>query len=843
MFEDSAQLEWLAHLLVLPIAEAEFFGKIASQSPAKPRLESSIFAGCEVSTLSKHSGSAILPTQQLQACWLGNIAGLRPTGMSTTLAKHFFCHFYGNGETGIVDVLNFYTLLAKAFLDYDGEAIRLCLDQKSYFPLPLNSVNGLLLWRNIGSLLGIDLLPTLFLAQQSPAVWQRFIHCSSTPHPFCSKIEARLIKDAGGLADCHVHVQSAFRAELLWPMFLGKLLTDPGLLIQFSPQFLQPHDHINQYLPLFYLAAALRMALELFLLDSSATTDVFKRLKGLMIDVPSSALTGAWIPKANWVGQLLDLLSRLQQRLQNRQIAKFDAHSGLNTYTEFDHEPCLMLKVAIRLFNHDKNDNIELTWAFWTYVQIKAKFQRHFIQQPGLEGLEFFRHIFERGKALDAQSSLLHSITAMSNHLGADGLVSYLELRTSPDLQPVEALVTGIQKANASPVKNKPLLAGVVHFVKWRSLYGTDAEAGVIKALEEMRSQATELKEYLKHKNCHSDIVGLDVAGPELYRPNWLYLPLFQEIRPWWRETFGRDLGYSFHAGEDFLHLMQGLRQMAEIVRYFPWQRGDRIGHGLALGFDAFQWQRDHPAIVCPADVAWFDLLFEWSLLTRGEMAFVQHDGYLWRIEHEIKSLAPLALSPAIAGQLGSDMEEYAIFYRGLFCPKLVLELLGGKNPTRWHTDDSDNTYQQIKHKANVCKALRSYLESLHKYTPPTRAYPLRSSDDDLALERARLVGIQAWLTNAIKKRGIALEICPSSNLLIRGLAGMHEHPVLDLATKVTVLINTDNPATFATDLATEYRLVYEAALSRHGDSEKALAIVNEFISNSHRYRFGGPNR
>ena len=51
----------------------------------------------------------------------------------------------------------------------------------------------------------------------------------------------------------------------------------------------------------------------------------------------------------------------------------------------------------------------------------------------------------------------------------------------------------------------------------------------------------------------------------------------------------------TIHAGEDFARLIQGLRRMHEPIEYGLLQFGDRIGHGLALGFDPKLWAERLP--------------------------------------------------------------------------------------------------------------------------------------------------------------------------------------------------------------------------------------------------------
>ena len=43
---------------------------------------------------------------------------------------------------------------------------------------------------------------------------------------------------------------------------------------------------------------------------------------------------------------------------------------------------------------------------------------------------------------------------------------------------------------------------------------------------------------------------------------------------------------FTYHAGEDFYDIVDGLRTICEAIDFFRYSMGDRIGHGLALGTD-----------------------------------------------------------------------------------------------------------------------------------------------------------------------------------------------------------------------------------------------------------------
>ncbi|MBK8663634.1 MAG: hypothetical protein IPN18_18290 [Ignavibacteriales bacterium] len=81
-------------------------------------------------------------------------------------------------------------------------------------------------------------------------------------------------------------------------------------------------------------------------------------------------------------------------------------------------------------------------------------------------------------------------------------------------------------------------------------------------------------------------ISGIDAASNELVTPPEVFGPAYRYLRKNGINHF------TYHVGEDFVHLLSGLRSIFEAVEFLDLRQGDRIGHGTASAIDAALWSR-----------------------------------------------------------------------------------------------------------------------------------------------------------------------------------------------------------------------------------------------------------
>jgi hypothetical protein len=121
--------------------------------------------------------------------------------------------------------------------------------------------------------------------------------------------------------------------------------------------------------------------------------------------------------------------------------------------------------------------------------------------------------------------------------------------------------------------------------------------------------QAQALARALDDPEYGSSLVGLDIASEETAAGNEVFAPAIRFLRSY-SGTGDTDyytlrqrrshrasrrsapLRLTCHAGEDFEHILSGMRAIDEAVTFLEMAPGDRIGHGLAIGYWPEDWAK-----------------------------------------------------------------------------------------------------------------------------------------------------------------------------------------------------------------------------------------------------------
>jgi hypothetical protein len=315
-------------------------------------------------------------------------------------------------------------------------------------------------------------------------------------------------------------------------------------------------------------------------------------------------------------------------------------------------------------------------------------------------------------------------------------------------------------------------------------------------------------------------IRGIDVCTDELGIPTWVLAPILRYLddagkiaSQHLKLRFGEEvppLRKTVHSGEDFVHLIGGLRRIDEAVRYFRLGPGDRIGHAMALGMEPTAWANRMRRVTMRIEDRLKDLIWEW---TQYSSHVLQSESK--RIAYVEREIARLSIKIFYRNYTPFELEN--LF--GLLHNEQMLKQV--KYPycelDRLSRDKNDEPEcKDVDPDTGLCQSNYSFLK---RYLTDPGVFERGNQPEWFSVipEIETMITLQNHIRRKIGGLGIVVEVNPSSNLLIGNIADLKNHPFwrLDPPDKnreippVALCIGSDDPLTFATNLRKEYAIVY----------------------------------
>jgi hypothetical protein len=513
-------------------------------------------------------------------------------------------------------------------------------------------------------------------------------------------------------------------------------------------------------------------------------------------------------------------------------------------------------------------DDTTFAQVFWQTLRIRTLFYRHIVQRPMTPGLQWFIRFY--GRISPVRGPLEPLMFASAEEVGGirRGLRS-LEVRTSPDRNETGLLryVEGFERF-AKRARRRARRAGahpceyglVLHFTKDRGggslqgypgAYGEGSHAAPHANASGYRFGTSFFPAKLREAQSFAWVLrsfplslqvlrGLDVCTDELGVPTWVLLPVIRHVQEagmlasrLLRQELSLNvppLRTTVHVGEDFVHLLSGLRRVDEAIRYVGLREGDRIGHAVALGVDPREWSGRGGLIPVTSEERLLDLAWEWNWYARGDAA--APGGRLPRLEREIFRLAGLVFGP-----------------RRLLEAHLQLDALADDlhDPDRLGEAGFPDGPIPLPGRCRRDPGLGLLVAYLTSPGIFRRGREIEWVDP--AADGETLVAIQAGLRRKVADLGITVEVNPSSNLLIGDLQDLRRHPLWrlrppqggDNLPPVSVCIGSDDPVTFATRLPEEYQLLQDALVSSGLGEEESRVWLERTRASGMETRFTLP--
>ncbi len=510
------------------------------------------------------------------------------------------------------------------------------------------------------------------------------------------------------------------------------------------------------------------------------------------------------------------------------------------------------------------------TALFWQTVRIRSLFYRHVVHRPLTPGLQWFIRFYDRGRAARQDFGTRVLLESARKICGGDHGLRSLEIRTAPadtraeQQQYVETIaqaaaawanrdrrsddghMSAVNDENRCTTSEQPRrcrsddgceVGLVLHFIKDRGggisqglprAHWRDSNADPGKNPSgfryagfylDRRRGAMVVEWLLRHRPLSLEILrGFDVCADEIGVPSWVLAPLLDRVRGAAEDgaqILNTCLGWSppmihttAHAGEDFVHLLTGMRLLDEAIETFRLGSGDRIGHGLSLGVDPVDWARRAGMVPVAKEERLFDLVWEWRLYAC--YGGCPDPSRLSRLDREIPRLCDQIFGRG-RGYQANDIEN---LWRDLRDPWML-----------YHVGFPDGRILPREDRDARTAVLCDYLSDSAVFRRGRELIWVEPGP-----EAEVLAGLQAQLRGKLGAYGITIEVNPTSNLLIGDLNDLTRHPLWRLrpvrdgeidTPPVPICVGSDDPLVFNSNLRQEYQNLCDAmALAGYAEEE-----------------------
>lgn len=363
-----------------------------------------------------------------------------------------------------------------------------------------------------------------------------------------------------------------------------------------------------------------------------------------------------------------------------------------------------------------------------------------------------------------------------------------------------------------------------------------------IKCRIESRQRARALVKLMKsHSRLRLGIVGIDACASEIGCRPETFGQIFRYLRHVDFHAEYTDfccrvgtaaqpqqLAITYHAGEDFSDIVDGLRAIDEAILFCGLDRGSRIGHALALGIEPSDYYKTKAyRLLLPKqdfmdDIAWMlymadahgcsvDACLRTELLQTFRKLFQE----VYRSCCQCDTLPGLSVLDYCQSWMlrGDDPELYRLDW-----PEFIRKVeRKGREIEPWERF-AFNTSSEIPDKLREVK-MYYQLNRCYAFDPDAREHGKKMESFKVEPAYISLVRqLQDCMIRKLAKKGISVETNPSSNYLIGTIHRYDQHPILrfnsrkladvDPNMSLSVSLNTDDQGVFDTLLENEYALM-----------------------------------
>ncbi|MDL2296898.1 hypothetical protein LJC68_03365 [Bacteroidales bacterium OttesenSCG-928-B11] len=637
--------------------------------------------------------------------------------------------------------------------------------------------------------------------------------------PYIDNFET-FIGDNKGVNDLHIHLNGSTETDVIWQDALN-----------------YPNKIRKKYRAVFGNDLVIEQnEQECIFKDPNQLYELLERARALRLYL-ITAINRSNLPYPNTDAVVFDYTKNLI-----RDEHPLKTRYALKDVTELECE-CLMYINLFQTLEQNSNDKkTEIAKAFHHYLLILGSINRFVVQQIHQNGFQQFQKItlndirsFSEEKYGKRFSQLSGNNNSMSNF-------NTLEGRFAPKMTPKE-IDSHINKIRLGWYgfkndNNSAELNLVSHFIKKRSSYQEKyrheelrnnlwIQANAILSLMQDEEWMKYPKSDIEKKSFHK-LVGIDAAASEFDAPPEVFAPTYRLLRNNGVRNF------TYHVGEDFSHIISGLRAIYETIEFLEFESGNRIGHATALGVSPQLWKERIGEKIYIRRGEWVDnLIFVYELLKSNCCYTIKINDIKNAIQNEICNI--------YGDSFEYSMDEIIAAWKSRkWDPELVL--------CESYTDAQVQNFNELEWKSiQNSKFSTKVKEIIRKYHDPSfrKNYDVMILVDFKLIDVPLIKRIQSKIARILKKKNIIIETLPTSNVRI-GIYKSHiEHHIKDwmkvrfFKNNLKIVVGSDDAGVFASNIYNEYANIYcNLTYNDRMRHNEAMKVIENLNKNGRIYKF-----
>lgn len=660
-----------------------------------------------------------------------------------------------------------------------------------------------------------------FKTSEIQQYWQTQIRSNFTytaiPFPLSKPME-QILESKKGFNDLHIHLNGSVEADTVWLDFLSnpyqiyKNLKLGFLNQKVAQQFEQESFLLNplKFFKLICIARKLRQVFYLVLFSKENISILNNSTNRLLVEIVYS--------------------NKYETGYQNFQHPFKKLIPPLNTNESELSVEAMMYVIIFKELEDNKRESLATLFHF--YLLIKGLCNRLLVQQVHQNGFDQFQ-MHTLNKLREFTEETYHQ-RFLQMHGNNSNILKILEGRFSPksskdaNILFIKSIMKGWSKLTKSIPSGytHPTLKLIAHFIK----KADDNKCKWVKH-RTLRFDIFKKAAFLnavQREKIFDNLVGIDAAANELDTPPEVFAPVFRMMRK--EQKYEK---FTYHVGEDFYHIISGLRAIFEAVEFLGLKEGDRLGHVTAAGIDPNIWLDIFESNIFISKGEWLDNLVFVRYVMHTYMN-LQLDVDLENIEIEIEQLILEIYGEAYL------INDYTEAWRmRKFCP--ILAFCDTIDEAKDKEVFDRNEWREIN--AEVSPLSKKILKMYHYKAVRKKYNEIISISKHEIFDFHSITSVQKCILELITKKGIVIEVLPTSNVRISNYENYDHHHIFrwkqfeTAGLKVpNIILGSDDTGIFATNIFNEYAHIYIQALKEsHIEADE---FVERLLDNADKCHF-----